>query len=447
MKKLYLLTLFLVSTFIFSQVPKSFSYQSIIMNASGAPVVSSNVSVRISILDNSATGTVLYSETHNKTTNAKGLVNLNIGNGTVVSGTFSGIDWSTNPKFIKVENDVTGGSNFVEVGTNQLMSVPYSIVSKTLVSDPGEGITLVSPNGTKYKVSVNDNGELSLPTSNAPTTTPTKLYLYGSFNNWDPATALEFGDGIPPYSTGTYSGFIYLRYNTKIKFLADKSGNVVYGGNTFYSGNIIENGPEITVPSTGFYHIEVQGNNYQITSLNVDINSNPLTVGFYDSNYVLFNYPNTSTLVSDNNYIRFDKHYYGDNLKDGSLDYYGSYISIPASSVMKTKIYFNGTGTYTYHPIYSAPANLYVKIYSSDGSGNFTTPAMINSQPGIYTTSFSIAKKSIVYFSDAYTGNGTVQYGGSNNILNKGEFFPLDEIGSYSVKVDFNTSSLYIQKQ
>ncbi len=78
----------IASIFTFAQVPQGISYQAIALNASGNPVVSSNIGIRLSILDNAATGTVLYTETHTKTTNAQGLFNLVIGQGTATTGTF-----------------------------------------------------------------------------------------------------------------------------------------------------------------------------------------------------------------------------------------------------------------------------------------------------------------------------------------------------------------------
>ena len=137
MKKLYIaLSLFLVS-FVYSQVPQAFSYQTIAFNSAGAPIANGNVKLRISILDNSATGTVLYTETHNKTTNSKGLVNLNIGQGTATTGNFGGINWGTNSKFVKVEMDPAGGSNYTNVGVNQLMSVPYALVADKINMNSG----------------------------------------------------------------------------------------------------------------------------------------------------------------------------------------------------------------------------------------------------------------------------------------------------------------------
>ena len=141
MKKLYTFLLALTTAVVFAQIPQGFTYQAIAFNAAGSPVINGNVSVRISILNNAASGTNLYTETHSKTTNSKGLINLNIGQGTPVSGTFSGINWAVNSKFIKVEIDPAGGTNYTSVGTNQLMSVPYAMTaSKIDVSSASSSI-------------------------------------------------------------------------------------------------------------------------------------------------------------------------------------------------------------------------------------------------------------------------------------------------------------------
>jgi hypothetical protein len=129
MKKIITLSFFFVTLLSFAQVPQGISYQAIALNSAGAPVVSGNVGLRLSVLDNFATGTSVYSETHTKTTNAQGLFNLVIGQGTIVSGTFNTINWGTNSKFLKVEMDATGGTNYVLVGTTQLLSVPYALAA------------------------------------------------------------------------------------------------------------------------------------------------------------------------------------------------------------------------------------------------------------------------------------------------------------------------------
>jgi ABC-type uncharacterized transport system auxiliary subunit len=146
MKTVFSTLFILLSTSIFAQVPQGISYQAIALNGSGNPVVSSNVGIRLSVLDNSATGTVLYTETHTPTTNAQGLYNLVIGQGTPTTGAFSTINWGTNSKFLKVEMDAAGGTNYVLVGTTQLLSVPYALVAGKIANTSG-AISFANSNG------------------------------------------------------------------------------------------------------------------------------------------------------------------------------------------------------------------------------------------------------------------------------------------------------------
>ena len=121
----------------FAQAPQKFSYQAIVRDAGNSLVVTQPVGVQISILQGSATGSAVYVETHTVTTNANGLMTLEIGAGTVVSGDFAAIDWANGPYFLKTETDPTGGTDYTIEGTQQLMSVPYALYAAT--SGNGEG--------------------------------------------------------------------------------------------------------------------------------------------------------------------------------------------------------------------------------------------------------------------------------------------------------------------
>jgi uncharacterized protein (TIGR02145 family) len=107
------------------------SYQAIIRNASSALVASTQIGMKISILQGSESGTVVYVETQAPTTNANGLVTIEIGAGTVVAGTFATIDWSTGTYYIKTETDPAGGTSYTITGTSQLLSVPYALYAKS----------------------------------------------------------------------------------------------------------------------------------------------------------------------------------------------------------------------------------------------------------------------------------------------------------------------------
>ena len=76
-------------------------------------------------------GSAVYEETHTTTSNANGLVTLEIGGGTVVSGTMATINWANGPYFIKTETDPSGGTNYTITGISQLLSTPYALYAKT----------------------------------------------------------------------------------------------------------------------------------------------------------------------------------------------------------------------------------------------------------------------------------------------------------------------------
>ncbi|PZF72541.1 autotransporter outer membrane beta-barrel domain-containing protein [Taibaiella soli] len=111
----------------FAQAPQKFNYQGVARSATGSAIANQSIGLRISILDGSSTGTAQYVETQTVTTNALGLYNLQIGGGSVVSGTFANITWGSGNKYIKVEADPTGGSSYTTLGTSQLLSVPYAL--------------------------------------------------------------------------------------------------------------------------------------------------------------------------------------------------------------------------------------------------------------------------------------------------------------------------------
>ena len=128
----------------FGQSPEKMSYQAVIRNSSDALVTNTNVGMQISILQGSANGTAVYVERHFPTSNSNGLVSLEIGTGTVISGSFSTIDWSDGPYFIQTDTDLNGGANYTITGTSQLLSVPYALYAKTAEAVTGS-ITETDP--------------------------------------------------------------------------------------------------------------------------------------------------------------------------------------------------------------------------------------------------------------------------------------------------------------
>lgn len=131
MKKLFLsLTFSMCFLFSHSQTPEAFKYQAVVRNSSGDILSNRNVSFRINILQGSENGNIVYTELHSFTTNDFGLVNLEIGNGSPTNGSFNNIIWANDKYFIRVELDISGGTDFQLMGTSQLVSVPYALYAR-----------------------------------------------------------------------------------------------------------------------------------------------------------------------------------------------------------------------------------------------------------------------------------------------------------------------------
>jgi len=116
---------------VMAQIPQQLNYQGIARNASGEPISAHVITVRLSIIDSAANGIITYQETKMVSTNYVGLFTIVIGapGGTSVIGTIASINWSTGKKYIKLEIDPNGATNFSLVGMNQLQSVPFALAS------------------------------------------------------------------------------------------------------------------------------------------------------------------------------------------------------------------------------------------------------------------------------------------------------------------------------
>lgn len=144
-----------------AQTPEKMKYQAVARDNAGNVLSNQLISFQISILQGSSVGTSVYSETHSVSSNDFGLANLNIGNGTIVSGDFSTIDWSTDQYFLQVEMDETGGSSYQLMGTSQLLSVPYALHAKTADSAINGSHNISDTDGdTKIQVEKNPNEDI-----------------------------------------------------------------------------------------------------------------------------------------------------------------------------------------------------------------------------------------------------------------------------------------------
>ncbi|MBO7570631.1 MAG: hypothetical protein J6T48_00610 [Bacteroidales bacterium] len=233
MKKNILMAVFclIISAISFAQAPQAMSYQAVVRGSDNNLVVNQNVAMRISILQGSAEGTAVYTETHSATTNANGLVSIEIGNGTG-NGDFSSINWANGPYFVKTETDVNGGTNYGITSVCQLLSVPYAMYAQTAGNVPdviGYIETLQAEiEHLNYTVSLNMNSheyvDLGLPsgtkwaTCNVGATTPEE---YGDLFAWGETT---------PKSSYAWENYVWcIGSNTTLTTLTKYNTSSDYG--------------------------------------------------------------------------------------------------------------------------------------------------------------------------------------------------------------------------
>jgi hypothetical protein len=206
---LYFFLYLIVAQSILAQAPQKMSYQAIIRNTTNQLVVNQVVGMRISIIQGSQNGTAVYSETHSQTTNANGLLSLEVGTGTVQTGTFSSINWVNGPYFIKTETDPLGGTNYTITGSSQLLSVPYAFYAEN------SGSSTPGPRGPQGNPGIIANGTA---TGNTTYWDGSKWVLNSSniFNN---GSNIGIGTATPHPSakldvTSTTQGFLPPRMTT-----------------------------------------------------------------------------------------------------------------------------------------------------------------------------------------------------------------------------------------
>ena len=142
MKRISLLSIFVLSTLIsLAQAPQSFNYQGVARDNAGNTLANQAVGLKMDLRQTSATGTIVFSESHSATTNQFGLFNLQIGTGNILVGDLNSVDWSQGPYFLEVSLDETGGTNYQSMGVSQLLSVPYALYAETSGNGGTQGPT------------------------------------------------------------------------------------------------------------------------------------------------------------------------------------------------------------------------------------------------------------------------------------------------------------------
>lgn len=242
MKYFILITFLIGSLPLLAQAPYKINYQGIARKSDGTPIVEQQIQLRISIGNNATVSPVLYREIHSIRTDKFGLYQLAIGGGAIVTGSFGNIPWATGDKFISVEIDPTGGTNFILAGTTQLLSVPFALYAASGNQGPkgDKGDTgaqgLQGPKGDKgdtgsqglqgIKGDKGDKGDSGLST---PEIIKLEFFNDTSFQNFvrypfsKGYISILMGDGKYNDSTGRYT------VATKGVYEITSSFNIQYG--------------------------------------------------------------------------------------------------------------------------------------------------------------------------------------------------------------------------
>src|ERR1043165_1434083 len=135
MKKLFLAVICIACVVgLHAGSPDAFNYQAVARDSFGTPLPNQFIQLRFTVHTGTSSGTTVYQETDTVTTDKLGGFSLDIGNGTVTSGTFSAVNWNSGGKYLQVEVDPEGGMSYVDMGTEQLMSVPYALYAERAAS-------------------------------------------------------------------------------------------------------------------------------------------------------------------------------------------------------------------------------------------------------------------------------------------------------------------------
>ena len=236
---------------LFAQVPEKFSFQAVVRNESNQLVTNASVGVRVSILQGSTSGNALYVETHTATTNANGLLTVEVGGGNAQVGSFTNINWANGPWFLKTETDPAGGSNYAVVSVQQLLSVPYALYAKEAGNGfSGNIMDYLTPNTIPYVVTALN--QAGVATQSDIPTVPTNV---SAFNNDAGYITISAVPTVPTHLSAYTNdmGFISGYTETDPQFNAwDKDYNDLINKPIPFSGNYndLTNKPVIpTVPT------------------------------------------------------------------------------------------------------------------------------------------------------------------------------------------------------
>jgi len=285
------------------------NYQAVLRNSGNQLITNQSVGMKISIIQGSASGSVVFTEQHSGTTNMFGIINLEIGGGTPVYGTFSGISWANGPYFVQIETDPTGGTNYTLSGTSELLSVPYalySVFSGSTTINAGLGLELIgntmnalydAPMWNAYKL-------VNIPVATLQPAINDVLRYNGSA--WVPSIVTGGSGTVIDCSTSSNSGYtirgdgssswectnaVYITSSGYVGIgttSPSSSYNLTIGSNGFLvngssSTSNIYGKLRIGSTSSTSYQLQVDGQTYVTDGLRVGTSSSPPSSGILSS--------------------------------------------------------------------------------------------------------------------------------------------------------------------
>lgn len=144
LRKIQFLAVFTVFAVVCSaQAPQLMNYQAVVRDANGNPKTSGTVGLKYSIHDNTPVGPVVYQETTTVTPNQFGIITVVIGGG----GNLASVNWGNGPKYLQVELDINNTSSYTDMGTTQLVSVPYALYAANSAAGPKGATGDTGPQG------------------------------------------------------------------------------------------------------------------------------------------------------------------------------------------------------------------------------------------------------------------------------------------------------------
>ena len=261
------LFILLCITSLSAQVPQKFNYQAVVRNSDGTIMATQNIGVQATIIKDSPGGTVVYTESHTISTNSLGLINLEIGGGTT-GDDFTAVDWGNGDHFLKIEVDPAGGISYTDMGTTQLLSVPYALYSENsepqalildgnvLTISDGNTVTLPSVGTSNWTIGTGDTTLYRvLGNVGVGTDVPAgKLEVVGDGDETDDDALFEVkrSDGQAVFSV--YPGGVQVYVDDDAK--GAKGGFAIGGFSSFKKG--LTNEFMRVTPDSGYILIQIQ---------------------------------------------------------------------------------------------------------------------------------------------------------------------------------------------